>query len=315
MHSLTANARRRDGTRASGLKLVMTLLVRNEADMIEANLDYHLAQGVDFVIVTDHGSTDGTDELLRAYERQGVVSVLRDDDVGHHQSRRVTGMAQLALTEHRADWVIHNDADEFWWPVAGTLRDVFAAIPPDYGQIEVRRVNFLPTPVTAEPFYSRMVYREAQSLNLVGQPLEPKRAHRPHSGVVVAPGNHSISGGDLRPSPIGEMLEIFHFPMRDYEQFERKVIQIGTGYETVDDRSPDVGRDQLTLLKLCRQGELRAYFEDNARRRGHSSTPACRRQHRSRSALRELHARACRRARAHGHRRGRVDAGASRRST
>lgn len=38
------------------MKLVMTLLVRNEADVIETNLEYHLAQGVDFVIVTDHGS-------------------------------------------------------------------------------------------------------------------------------------------------------------------------------------------------------------------------------------------------------------------
>ena len=38
------------------MKLVMTLLVRNEVDVIRANLEYHLAQGVDFVIVTDHGS-------------------------------------------------------------------------------------------------------------------------------------------------------------------------------------------------------------------------------------------------------------------
>ena len=41
------------------MKLGMTLVVRNEADIIEANIDYHLAQGVDFVLVTDHGSDDG----------------------------------------------------------------------------------------------------------------------------------------------------------------------------------------------------------------------------------------------------------------
>jgi hypothetical protein len=52
------------------MKLVMTLLVRNEADIIEANLDYHLAQGVDFVIVTDHGSSDETVELLRPTSSQ-----------------------------------------------------------------------------------------------------------------------------------------------------------------------------------------------------------------------------------------------------
>jgi hypothetical protein len=265
MLSLTDN-HRPEQTGRSALKLVMTLLVRNEADIIEANLDYHLAQGVDFVIVTDHGSTDGTDELLRPYVREGVVTVLRDDAEGHHQSRRVTAMAQLARTAYGADWIIHNDADEFWWPVSGSLRDVFAAIPPQFGQIEVRRVNFLPPadPDSDGPFYSTMVHREARSYNLFDDPLEPKRAHRSHPDVVVAPGNHSVSGGDLRPSPISDMLEIFHFPMRGYEQFERKVIQTGTGYELVDDRSPGIGRDQLKLLAMYRDGVLRSFYEDSS---------------------------------------------------
>src|ERR1017187_8543560 len=112
---------------ASDMKLVMTLLVRNEVDVIEANLEYHLAQGVDFVIVTDHGSEDGTDELLRRYEQAGVVTVLHEEGEGHDQSVRVTRMAQLALTQHCAAWVINNDADEFWWPLSGSLRDVFAS--------------------------------------------------------------------------------------------------------------------------------------------------------------------------------------------
>jgi hypothetical protein len=243
------------------IRLLMTLLVRNEAEMIEDNLDYHLAQGVDFVIVTDHASTDGTAELLRPYEREGVVAVLRDDEDAHHQSRRVTNMARLAATDYGADWIIHNDADEFWWPVAGTLRDVFAAIPSDYGQIEVRRVNFLPGAVADEPFHATMVHRDARSLNLRAELLEPKCAHRAHPDVVVAPGNHRISGVDLRPVPIAGLLEIFHFPMREYAQFERKVTQTGVGYEALDDRSPGTGDDQLRLLELQRRGELRAHFD------------------------------------------------------
>src|SRR5271170_1327841 len=154
------------------MKLVMTLLVRNEADIIETNLDYHLAQGVDFVIVTDHGSSDETIELLRPYEQSGVAEVLRDDGDEHHQSVRVTRMARLALSRHAADWVINNDADEFWWPLSGSLRDVFASIPAGYGQIEVQRCNFLPQPGSTTPFYSRLLYRDAQTLNAIGGPLE-----------------------------------------------------------------------------------------------------------------------------------------------
>src|SRR5271165_4558821 len=102
------------------MKLVMTLVVRNEADVVEANLDYHLAQGVDFVIVTDHDSSDETLELLRPYEQAGVVEVLREEGEAYHQSVWVTRMARLALSRHGADWVINNDADEFWWPLSGS---------------------------------------------------------------------------------------------------------------------------------------------------------------------------------------------------
>jgi hypothetical protein len=243
------------------MKLVMTLLVRNEAEIIEANLDFHLAQGVDYVIVTDHASTDGTEELLQPYVQAGVVTVLHSEGEAHAQSGRVTRMARLALTEHSADWVINNDADEFWWPLSGSLRDVFASIPAAYGQIEVQRRNFLPYPEGSEPFYSRLVYRDALSLTPNDRPLQPKVAHRAHHDVVVAPGNHWISGGELLPAPAGELIEIFHFPMRSYDQFERKVIQTGIGYEKLEHRGFEEGGDQLKLLEIYRENGLREYYE------------------------------------------------------
>src|SRR4051794_4044595 len=53
------------------VKVVMTLLVRDEADIIDVNLAYHLARGVDEVIVTDHRSSDGTRERLEAWADRG----------------------------------------------------------------------------------------------------------------------------------------------------------------------------------------------------------------------------------------------------
>ena len=60
------------------MKLVMTLLVRDEQDIIADNLDFHLAQGVDEVIVTDNGSEDATLDILAEYESRGVVRVIHE---------------------------------------------------------------------------------------------------------------------------------------------------------------------------------------------------------------------------------------------
>ena len=243
------------------MKLVMTLVVRNEADIIEANIDYHLAQGVDFVLVTDHGSDDGTSEILARYERDGVVQVIRDDREGHRQSERVNRMVQIAAERYSADWVINSDADEFWWPLAGNLRDVFASVPDELGQIAVQLRHFLPLKDDSGEFYARLLYRESQSLDLSDAPAMPKVAHRPRKDVRVAPGNHALFVDGLRMVPAGELIEILHFPMRNFPQFERKVLQTGIGYELLGPDSSEIGRDQIAFLEMHRSGTLPAYFQ------------------------------------------------------
>jgi Glycosyl transferase family 2 len=245
------------------MRLVMTLLVRDEEEVLEANLDYHLAQGVDFVIATDHGSTDSTPEILRSYETRGLARVLRVEGREHHQSRRVTMMARAAAIEYGADWIINNDADEFWWPATGTLADVLAAIPDAYGKITARRNNFLPCAVqTHGSFYERFLVRERESHNLLGAPLEPKVAHRARLDIVIGPGNHAIYGADLASVPSPDLMEVLHFPMRTLPQFERKVLATGIGYESLPSRGNEVGRDQLKLLELQRTGKLGEYFAE-----------------------------------------------------
>ena len=78
------------------MKLVMTLLVRDEADIVSSNIDFHLNHGVDFIIATDNLSVDGTTDILRAYERHGVLHYIDETDDNYAQHRWVTHMARLA---------------------------------------------------------------------------------------------------------------------------------------------------------------------------------------------------------------------------
>src|SRR5438094_6481966 len=111
------------------MKLVMTLLARDEADVVDAQIAYHLNAGVDFVIATDNRSQDGTTEILEAYEREGCLRLIREPGDDMRQGPWVTRMAQLAAADYGADWVINADADEFYWPRGTSLKEALAATP------------------------------------------------------------------------------------------------------------------------------------------------------------------------------------------
>ena len=79
--------------------------------------------------------------------------------------------------------------------------------------------------------------------------------------MVVAPGNHDIQAPELTRAPPLPLVEVLHFPARDYEQFVRKTVHTGRGYELLPDPDPHIGADQLELLARYRRGELRDYFD------------------------------------------------------
>jgi glycosyl transferase family 2 len=210
----------------------MTLLVRDEQDIIEANLSYHLAQGVDFVIVTDNRSSDATPELLERFAATGRVHIISEAGDDYDQTAWVTRMARLAATDHGADWVINADADEFWWPKCGDLRAALGSVPSDVGAVSVGRSDFLPVSVADGPFYQRMLVRETVSRNVLGDPLQPKVCHRASPEVVVEQGNHGVTGvaGRLLAEPESPLF-VLHYPLRDYAQYERKIQLGGQAYQ------------------------------------------------------------------------------------
>jgi hypothetical protein len=208
------------------VKVVMTLLVRDEADVIRANLDFHLHAGVDHVIVTDHGSVDETPAILEEYVGLGVVDVLREPTGPFRQREWMTRMSRLAATRHGADWVINGDADEFWWPRGGSLKEVLAHIPHRYGVVQSFVRHFVPVAGSGEPFFERMVYRLGPQA-AIHDPTSPWRpfqkvVHRAAPDTVVTEGAHALMGSDLRTLRGWYPIEVLHFPIRSPEQFARK---------------------------------------------------------------------------------------------
>jgi hypothetical protein len=204
----------------------MTLLARDEADVVDAQVAFHLHAGVDFVIATDNGSTDGTTEILERYEQAGVVRLIREPADDMRQDEWVTGMARLAATEHGADWVINSDADEFWWPRGGSLKDVLAVVPERFGIVRGCWRHFLPRPDDGAFFAERMTVRLAAPAHPGDKETifhaHQKVAHRAHAEVEIERGNHNADAPGLEPLRAWHPIEVLHFSFRSVAQLERK---------------------------------------------------------------------------------------------
>ena len=240
--------------------IVLTLLVRDEEDILEANLDFHLSMGVDFVIATDHRSADGTRSILERYQRAGYLRMICEETEAYEQSRWVTSMARMAYAMG-ASWVINGDADEFWWPMQGDLTRALAAVPAAYDVVLARRRDFPPVRnPSLGRFWERMVYRDSESFNLLGEPLPAKVCHRARADVSVAQGNHSVSAKGLGLTLDDGRIEILHFPLRTFGQFERKIVNGGSAYDAPG-APPGVGGTWRHAYLLHKAGRLPELYE------------------------------------------------------
>jgi len=143
------------------------------------------------------------------------------------------------------DWVIHTDADEFWWPMTGSnLKESLAAVPDRFGMLLAPRTEFIPRPDGAGSFAERLLIRETRFRR------PPKTAHRAHPQIAmwtshpidVWVNNGSSPQGGLvgkpalraRPTHVEENeldlvlaphfpIGVLHFPLRSFEQYRNKV--------------------------------------------------------------------------------------------
>jgi len=241
------------------MRLIMTLLVRDEEDVLRANFDFHRRQGVDFFIVTDNKSEDSTPDIIKEYERRGLARYIYEGDDDYNQAAWVTRMARMAATEYSADWVINNDADEFWWPRSGNVKSTLESLAPQHNIVVAQRHDFIALNDESGDFYQDMVYRKKVSLNTIGKPLPPKVAHRAHADVAVAQGNHwaELPG---ETSIVEDVIDIFHFPLRSYKQFTNKIIKGGQAYERNTSHNANVGSTWRKLYKEYQRNGLVDFY-------------------------------------------------------
>ena len=248
------------------MTLAVTAMVRDEADIIRQWVEYHVAQGVDVIIVTDNASTDGTTEILQGFADAGVLHLHHDPVHRKQQGAVVTAMAREAATRHGADWVVNADADEFLVPVDRSLRlaDVFAALDPAIAAFTVPVVNLVGPLAERGAGIDRLVWRDGRSneqlqqIGVLAQPT-PNAVHVGDPEVTVAQGNHLVSIANAGEVPEPLALEVLHLPWRSWEQMRRKVESAGRGYEANPDLRPSPNHHGMLDYARLTDGVLLPY--------------------------------------------------------
>ncbi|AMM21703.1 hypothetical protein AX769_18055 [Frondihabitans sp. PAMC 28766] len=249
------------------MKLAVTAMVRDEADIIRQWVDYHVAQGVDVILVTDNGSIDGTREILQSYADRGLVD-LRDEPVQmKQQGQLVTGMAREASSRYGADWVINADADEFLMPVDRSLRlrDVFERLDPALAAFTVPIVNMVGRIARSGAGIDRLVWRdertndELQQRGVLAQPT-PNAIHVGSPDVTVVQGNHLVSIGSQGTPPPTLALEVIHLPWRSWKQLDNKVEISGRAYDANPDLAPSPNHHGMLDYRRHHDGTLFFYY-------------------------------------------------------
>jgi hypothetical protein len=243
------------------MKLVMTLLARDEADVVDSWLDFHLNAGADFVVATDNRSVDGTTDVLERYAREGHVHLIKEPGEDLRQNEWVTRMARLAATDFGADWVINSDADEFWWPRGASLRDVLAVISPRYGTVGAFLRVFAPRPDGAGAFFERMTVRFS-ALAPINDPASlykpiRKVIHRAHPEIEVTRGNHALVNSPFAPLRGWFPIEVLHFPVRSLAQCEQKARLQGNAWKHIE-RTPTAYHAQM--FEALEKGTIAEYY-------------------------------------------------------
>lgn len=246
--------------------VVMTLMIRDEIDIIEAWLQYHLAQEIDQFIITDNDSNDGTLEILQRYAADHTNVDLRSYEP--HDKRQhavVTEMARSAANDYGADWVLNSDADEFWVATGEPIGAAVRRLPGSGESFPVPVFNMMSAPLESGFDLRQSVYQDRRSeaqLAAVGLHAHPTQnlIHRGSPDVEVAQGNHFTDLPQAEHLPEDVDIRVFHYPMRSWEQYSWRVQATGLAYSENPDLRPSPRHHTLRDYRWLRHDVLKPFF-------------------------------------------------------
>src|ERR1700687_5078239 len=218
------------------MKLFGEVMLRNEADVVESVVR-HTISLLDGLLIVDHGSKDGTSEILGALVAEGLpLEVERDPSVGYLQSEIMTRSVRHVFSRHGADFVFALDGDEFLKIARRDLLDGVLATLPHGLHAAMQWQTYVPEFDKGSQAAGNILARAKRRLAQEGHGLHKVTAARafadtPHA--VIAVGNHVVlpgAGHSVAQQPVkhariaAEVVALAHLPVRSARQLTNKIV-------------------------------------------------------------------------------------------
>lgn len=225
----------------------LIMMVKDEADIVAANLSHHYEIGFRIFCVLDNGSVDGTRQEIERFSRNrpdALVMVVTDPITGYYQAAKMalfgkTLVEYATIADRRVDWLFYLDADEF----LACCRDPDGAAIAAFDEaladpgIDVlvmhwvhaaSRLPYETLPAGYDPF------RAFDKMTARLEPTVPKVALRTGHDFVPMMGNHFVAGysgplSGFRTLALDDWY-LLHYPLRSVDHVRKKVINGGRAF-------------------------------------------------------------------------------------
>jgi hypothetical protein len=213
-------------------------------------------------------------DILREYESQGSLYLIADIEEDYNKEKWMYHMGRLAREQFGAELIFHCDADEFWFPRSGDLKNEILRRSED--ALKVNVINVLlqnksgnerfpedSRCAVVEPMVIQYYEKEGTYDNPFFYRYPSKVIFKARKMFLeVSEGSHlTANKEDTVHENKSQDIIIYHYPVRSKEQFLKKVVLEGRACERSDKRGKNEQSQMRRWYDSYKKGLLDEEFE------------------------------------------------------